>query len=203
MAIFQTTGPLVDEAQEVTQEVMAKYHQGLADCGTTVAILMHYADEESDKPAITERGYKVRAKIENTPLKYRKLGVADLQISIDADWWQMATRPQQEALLDHELNHRTPKVDDEGAVQRDDADRPKFERVPHDYQIGCFTSVVQHYGEASSELELMREFDQHRSQQWLFADMEVEEEDDDEDARTLAIDRRQAAGHVRRAAVAH
>lgn len=202
MAIFETRGPLVDEAQEVVQEVMGKYHQGLADCGTTVAVLMYYADEESDRPAIVEHGYKVRAKIENTPLRYRKLGVPDLQISIDADWWQMATRPQQEALLDHELSHREPKVDEEGAVQRDDADRPKFERVPHDHQIGTFTSVVQHYGEASSELELMREFDQHRSQQWLFADMAVEDEEDDEDARTLAMDRRAAAGHVRRAAVA-
>ena len=114
----------------------------------------------------------------------------------------MATRPQQEALLDHELAHREPKVDDEGAVQRDDAERPKLQSVPHDHLIGTFTSVVQHYGEASSELELMREFDQHRSQQWLFADMEVEDEDDDPDAQTLAMDRRQAAGHARRAAVA-
>ena len=86
MATFQTQGPLVNEAQEVTQEVMAKHHQGLADCGTTVAVLMYYADEESDLPAMTDRGMKVRAKIANTPLKYRKLGVADLQISIDADW---------------------------------------------------------------------------------------------------------------------
>lgn len=204
MASFQTQGHLVDEAHEVTQEVMSRYHQGLADCGTTVAILMYWADEESDRPAMMDRGMKVRAKIENTPLKYRKLGVADLQLSIDADWWQMATRPQQEALIDHELSHREPKVDDEGAVQRDDAERPRFERVPHDHEIGTFTSVVQHYGEASSELELMREFDQHRSQQWLFADMAVEDEDDDEDedAKTLAMDRRAAAGHVRRAAVA-
>jgi hypothetical protein len=203
MASFQTQGPLVDEAQEVTQEVMSRYHQGLADCGTTVAILMYWADEESDRPAMMDRGLKIRAKIENTPLKYRKLGVADLQISIDADWWQMATRPQQEALLDHELAHREPKVDDEGAVVRDDADRPKFERVPHDFQVGTFASVVQHYGEASSELELVREFDQHRSQQWLFDDLAVEhEEDEDEDARTLAMDRRAAAGHERRAAVA-
>lgn len=202
MPSFSTKGPLVDEAQEVTQEVMAKYHQGLADCETTVAILMYYPDEESDRPAMTERGYKIRAKIENTPLRYRKLGVADLQISIDADWWQMATRPQQEALIDHELSHRVPKVDDKGAVKRDDAERPMFERVPHDHQIGTFTSVVQHYGEASSELELIREFDEHRTQQWLFAECEPEEEDEpeDDDVATLAMDRREAAKTVRRMA---
>lgn len=202
MPKFYTKGPLVDEAQEVVQDVMQKYHQGLADCGATVAILMYYADEESDKPAMTERGYRIRAKIENTPLKYRKLGVQDLQISIDADWWQMATRPQQEALIDHELSHREPKVDEDGGVVRDDAERPKFERVPHDHQIGTFTSVVQHYGEASSELELMREFDEHRRQQWLFADMEPEDEepDEDDDVATLAMDRREAAKITRRMA---
>ena len=114
----------------------------------------------------------------------------------------MATRPQQEALLDHELAHREPKVDDEGAVQRDDADRPKFERVPHDHHIGTFTSVVQHYGEASSELEIMREFDEHRRQQWLFAECEPEEEepDQDDDVATLAMDRREAAKISRRMA---
>ena len=201
MPNFSSRGPLVDEAQEVTQEVMAKYHQGLADCGSTVAILMYYADEESDKPALQDRGRKIRAKIENTPLKYLKLGVPDLQISIDADWWQMATRPQQEALIDHELSHREPKVDEEGAVQRDDAERPKFERVPHDHEVGCFTSVVQHYGEASSELEIMREFDEHRRQQWLFAECEPEEDEpEDDDVATLAMDRREAQKISRRMA---
>jgi hypothetical protein len=199
---FSTKGPLVDEAQEVTQEVMAKYHQGLADCGSTVAFLMYYADEESDQPALTVRGKKCRATIANTPLKYRKLGVPDLQISIDADWWQMATRPQQEALLDHELSHRDPRVDQEGAVVRDDADRPKFQSVPHDHHIGTFTSVVQHYGEASSELELIREFDEHRRQQWQFAECEDEDEDDPEahDVGTLAMDRKKAAQISRRMA---
>jgi hypothetical protein len=202
MSNFSTAGPLVDEAQEVVQEVMAKHHQGLADCGTTVAILMYYPEEDSEKPALTDRGRKIRAKIDNTPLKYRKLGVPDLQISIDADWWGMATRPQQEALIHHELCHRAPKVDDKGAVKRDDADRPMFERILHDFDIGVFTRVVQDYGEASSEIEIMREFDEHRRQQWLFSELEPEDEDEpeDDDVATLAMDRKQAAQISRRMA---
>lgn len=201
MSSFSTKGPMVDEAQEVVQEVIQKHHQGLADCGATVAILMYYADEDSDQPALTVRGKKCRATIANTPLKYRKLGVPDLQISIDADWWGMATRPQQEALVHHECCHRVPKVDKNGAVARDDAERPMFERILHDFDIGVFTRVVQDYGEASSEIEFMREFDEHRRQQWLFADCEPEEEDEpDDDAVTLAMDRKQAAQISRRMA---
>jgi len=200
MATFTAAGPLVDEAQEIVRAVMPRYHQGLQDCGTTVACLMWVADEDREEPAIKQNGHAVRARIRTTPLRYRKLGVPDLQIDLDADWWGGASRRQQEALIDHELSHRAPAVDRDGNVKRDDHDRPQHARVDHDHEHGWFDAVARHYGEASGEVEQFRAFDEHRTQQWLFDEPEEEDEEPEDDAATLKIDQRRAARLVARIA---
>lgn len=178
-------GDRVDAAADSVDRMMEQYHSELRDAGVTVSVLMASAetDEHGEPvggPAVTAQGYPCEAKIQVTPYRYRVLSVADAQITVDADIWDILTNRQRDALIDHELTHLELSVDDSGAVVRDDCERPKMRIRKHDRVLGAFDSVVCRHGESSPEHRQWEAIAEAKTQQWLFAP-EVDEELEDDD----------------------
>lgn len=99
---------------------------------------------------ITIRGRKAFGLTRVIGPKDRVMGRGDVEVTIDADYWDDLTELQQMALLDHELTHISIKLDKRGIV-RDDAGRPKINLRLHDIEVGWFNVVALRHGAASQE----------------------------------------------------
>ena len=127
-----------------------QYHPDLKQAGVTFAVLM--ASPGTDKhgepkegPALKENGYPAAATIRAHKLRDKALGLADVLICIDEEYWKQANKKRRLALLDHELYH----LDLQEAL--DDLGRPTFKIRRHDYEIGVFNEVAERHGVASVE----------------------------------------------------
>jgi Putative phage metallopeptidase len=82
----------------------------------------------------------------------RELSDHDLVIFLNREAWDDLKDEQRIALLDHELSHFAPVMDDGGNQKRDDRGRLCFRTVKHD--LGEFRAVVRRHGCYLSDLEL-------------------------------------------------
>ncbi len=148
------------EVHDVVSSVMERYHGGLCDAGVTVTVLFAYAPRDSNGdpvgPAIKVHGAPALASIKITSLRDRAAGLADSIMLIDGDRFDELSPEELEALIDHELTHLELKVDDQGAVKRDDLDRPAMKIRPHDWEFGWFDEVARRHGEKSVEVKQAR-----------------------------------------------
>lgn len=101
--------------------------------------------------AIMHRGNRALGVCRKIKLKDRVLGRADAEITLDGDWWQLASVAEQRALLDHELHHICVETDSNGKAITDDFSRPKITMRRHDYEIGWFAVIAERHGAASQE----------------------------------------------------
>jgi hypothetical protein len=142
---------------ELIYAVMAQYHAELKELGATVQALLATAqpgrDGEPGGPALKHRGQAAYALIRTTKLSERVLGMADLEIQIDAEYWSEAGEETRRALIDHELSHRIPRLDKDGSPKRDDLDRPLFAGVDHDFEVGWFFSIPRRHSSKSVEYQ--------------------------------------------------
>lgn len=147
--------------QNEVHRVMAKYHGPKAESGVRVQVLMASAARDANGdptgPAIRVNGYPAVACIRILSLKDRVARGFDAEMQLDADAWQEKSEAEQEAVIDHELTH-LELVTKEGAVQRDDADRPRLRIRKHDRFCGFFDVVAARHGEASVEIQTVREW---------------------------------------------
>lgn len=123
---------------------------GESELSLKIDILMAYGerDEETDKlksPALKQYGMSALGLTRIIPLKERAKGNGDVEICLDADWWEKAPESERAALLDHELTHI--RVMD----RTDDLGRPVIKLRKHDIQVGWFNIVAQRHGAASQE----------------------------------------------------
>lgn len=119
--------------------------------GVSIAALFVF-DEESSDSVLKHQGYPAAAIVRITPVRDRKLGVADAVIVVDRSAWQLLVHTEKDALVDHELTHLTRAVDDETGIPKCDAvDRPKLRIRQHDHQFGWFDEIAQRHGDASPE----------------------------------------------------
>lgn len=205
MTTYTTSGDTINEAREILERIRDQFFPDVRDHGVTFALLLAHpaTDKNGDPtgPALKRHGVPCHALIAVTPYKYRCMKVPDCQLYLDADWWDCLTTKQRDALMHHECQHISFKTDKDGNLKRDDLDRPLFGMAPHHHEFGWFDSTVREFGEASNEFMQWQSFDEHRRQQWLFAECEPEEEpDEDDEVTTLAMDRREAAKLTRRMA---
>ena len=151
------------EVVELLNEVMATYHSTLTDAGVTIDLLIAYADEESEEPAVKAHGYPAAAVVRNINLKDRVKGCADAEIVIDGDKFNEWTLNQVKALLDHELTHLELAYDKYGELKRDDLNRPKLTMRLHDRQFGWFDCVARRWGldsfEAQQAMEMVKDWE--------------------------------------------
>lgn len=87
--------------------------------------------------------------------KDRVMGRGDVEVSLDGDWWALATAPEQRALLDHELHHFEVRMEGKTVVT-DDCGRPVVKMRKHDYDFGWFEVIAARHGEASFEVQQAR-----------------------------------------------
>ena len=129
-------------------------HQPLIDIGVKIDYVFAYGDrDEKGKltgDALTLHGTKANGIARKIGLKDRAMGRGDAEISLDHDWWEQHTEPEQRALLDHELHHIAVKIDNRG-VCRDDLGRPIIKLRKHDVEIGWFGVIAARHGAASQE----------------------------------------------------
>lgn len=132
-----------------------KYHHDLIDFRVKIDLLFAFAalDDEGNPegPALKLHGLPARGIARKISLKDRSKGMGDCEISIDGHWWHGANEEEQQALLDHELQHFEVKVNRAGVELRDDLGRPQIRIRPHDYEFGWFKCIAERHGMASAE----------------------------------------------------
>jgi hypothetical protein len=142
--------------EQITRDVIAKYHPDLAEAGVTVSLLFA-RDPESDAP-VRLHGYACAAKIRATSLKDRAKGNPDAEIVIDEREWIDLSDAERFALIDHELYHLEVKLDDRNKIERDDLNRPKLRMRLHDAQIGIFRAIINRHGMDALDAQIAKRF---------------------------------------------
>lgn len=151
-----------EEIHRMIELIRADYHEELE--GVTVGALFVF-DDESTEPVLKHGGYPAAAMVRITGLRDRALAVPDAVIIIDQAYWRTLGRPEQEALIDHELQHLERLLDDKtGDPKYDALGRPKLAIRRHDRQYGWFDIIARRHGAASPEVRqaksLLAETDQ-------------------------------------------
>lgn len=156
--------------QQVTR-LMKRYHSELSDAGVTCDVLMAYAKTDANGdprgPAINHGGYACMATVRIIGTKERAAGRKDVEILLDGDRWTELATEEQDAVIDHELEHLELQVGDDG-LKRDDLDRPRLRIRKHDHQFGWFDSIVRRHGRDSIEFQQYEQFHEFSyTQLWL------------------------------------
>jgi hypothetical protein len=142
---------------DLAKHIIEQYpeHEPLARLEVKVDLVFAFADTDDKgrqlNDALTKNGLKALGVTRKLPLKDRAMGRGDAEISLDGDWWTIATQEEQEALLDHELYHLSIKCDSTGHPKYDDLSRPLIEIRKHDVEFGWFKAVANRHGEFSQE----------------------------------------------------
>lgn len=143
--------------REMAIELLREFetHQLTRNAGVTIDFVFAFAEKDDNGnpvgPALMHGGYPAGGICRKIPLKDRVLGRADVEISLDGDWWANASYEEQRALLDHELHHIVPKQSGGGAFKHDPAGRPVISIRKHDYQVGWFEVIAARHGVHSAE----------------------------------------------------
>lgn len=170
MATYVAPDP---EVIAVMRRQMEAHHTDLVEAGVTVGVLMAHAarDKQTGEPkgpAIKHAGYPALALVSVVSLKDRVAGLPDARIIVDGDRWEELTAEQRDAVFDHELEHLLLIRDESGAIQLDDAFRPRLKLRPHDFQMGAFVSVIQRHKGAAIEAQSFAEMHRTLAQLELF-----------------------------------
>jgi len=153
-------------------KAMTAHHQPLTNAEVLITMLSASGprDENGDVsgPAIKVGGYAAKACVRITSLKDRAAGLGDAVIIVDGDNCDTWSEAEFAAILDHELTHLELKVDQDGAIQRDDLGRPKLRMRKHDFHCGWFAEVAVRHKENSAEAQQLAEIGKQAVHQgWL------------------------------------
>lgn len=144
-----------EEVYKIARELIEKHHPNTDKAGVKFDILFATSDSGH---ALKCHGWPANAVVRIVGPVERAKGAGDAEIRIDADIWESLTEAEQAALVDHELYHVMPVLDDaSGEWKRDAYDRPKLKMRPHDMQVGWFTEIANRHGESSMERKQARE----------------------------------------------
>lgn len=126
------------------------YHESLSK--VTIGALFVY-DTESSDPVLTHQGYEAAGLCRIVSARERASGLPDVQIILDRAVYSGLNAKQKNALIDHELYHIEPVLNEETNEQKYDAqDRPKLRIRKHDHQFGWFDEIANRHGEHSNEV---------------------------------------------------
>ncbi len=138
-----------DSGHKIYDRMLAirdRYHGPLKEVGVVIDLLLaHAARDKNDDPtgaAVKHGGYPAAATIRIVSLKDRVAGLGDAQLIVDGDRWGEWTDAELDATLDDKLTQLEIVIDKDGAVVRDDVNRPKLKIRLYDVQIGIFQSVA-------------------------------------------------------------
>lgn len=166
MATTYTRCP--QEVADLLAELINEYHPQIKDAGVTFDLL--FAESDSGNP-VKCRGRSAYAVVRIISPLDRAKGMADAEIKIDMEKYEaFEDDDERRALLDHELEHVVPVVDDaNGGFKRDDYGRPKLRMREHDVEVGWFAKIAERWGVKSVERKQARQiFDDHGNQLFPF-----------------------------------
>lgn len=148
-----------DALKDKIRDFAWRHHPDLAEADVTFGVLLAHAprDENDDPkgPAIKHGGYAAAATIRIVKIEDRAAGMPDLLLVIDGDELPTWSDARLEAVVDHEFCHPVLVVDKDGAIVRDDLNRPKMRMRKHDWQIGGFDEVAERHKEIAVEVEYL------------------------------------------------
>lgn len=147
MATTYDTAP--EDIIALINETITEYHPDLVEADVHVSAILAYNDKTHPVKA---GGYPALACIKNISLKDRIKGMADAEITIDAEAYKAMNELQQKALIDHELYHLEVQRDKDDNIKTDDAERPKLRMKKHDYQFGWFREIALRHKQNSPEV---------------------------------------------------
>lgn len=167
MSKIYTPAP-VELLAQITR-IMGDHHPHLVDAGVTIGCTLVAApagkDGEISGPALRCRGWPALAVISITSLRDRAGGMPDARIQLDQSHWETASLDDQDAIIDHELEHLIVLLNTVGKVKYDSAGRPKLKLRPHDYELGGFFSLIQRRGALAAEAKAYIRLHQSMTQQ--------------------------------------
>ena len=108
------------------------------------------------------------AMVRIVPVRDRAAGVADVMLLVDRPAYSDMNELERDALIDHELTHLEPIMDDETrSVVFDVAGRPRVRIRKHDRQYGWFDEVASRWGPNSVEARQARKLVDEAGQLYL------------------------------------
>ena len=135
------------EPYAVLDEMRGKWHRDIAEANIALAWRENL---EADKD-----GHIVLGKCVKASDLQRELVEYDYVILLNYDAWGEFSDAQRRALMDHELAHAAPSMDEDNVIKRDERGRPVWRTRAHD--IEEFQSVVEHHGCYKHDIEKFAE----------------------------------------------
>jgi hypothetical protein len=131
------------------EKLRDKYHPEID--AATLDVLFVFGDEAGH--TLEHQGYPALAVVKVNGLKERAAGLADALLVVDRYSYSGLTQAQMDAMLDHELYHLEPVIDDKTEIPKlDSLGRLKLAIRKHDRQFGWFDEIAQRHGEDSIEV---------------------------------------------------
>jgi hypothetical protein len=131
--------------------LIRRFHRELTVAEVSIDYL--FVSTDGDGPALTLHGTAAYAVVKISSSKDRAKGMADAEILIDRNRYEMMTDKQKDALLDHELYHLLVQKEDDGGFKVDDQQRPRLRMRPHDHEFGWFVEIARRHQEHSIEVQ--------------------------------------------------
>jgi hypothetical protein len=151
-----------DAVEKMAARILRQFdsHKPILDAKVRIDFVFAYPDlDENAMPvndAIKRHGVKALGLCKVIPCDRRAKGEADAEIKLDGKHWESVDVPEQEALLDHELNYIS--VCEEGkdvtgrtVFKQDSNGRPKLRMRKHDVEVGWFGIIASRHGAHSQE----------------------------------------------------
>ena len=150
-----------EELHEQVASVIGLYHGELRDAAVTFGVLL----AEPTGPAVRVRGREVVAAVRVVNYRDRVAGLPDVQIVINRMRWDESSEAERQAVIDHLCESLQIKRDSDGAIIRDDLDRPKLSVRHPERIVEWFDAVVRRNGESAPEWQQFESIRAHTRQQ--------------------------------------
>lgn len=147
------------------KRLLKKHHEDLAKSRTRIDAIFVTTDGEDGAP-VKEKGIVSVVSPTIVPARYRGGMKADAVLLIDKEAFDDLPTKQQDAWLDHGLQHLQPVIS-EDTVATDGNDRPKLRLRAHDVTLGFFSIIAQRHGEHSPEVVACRALVDHAKEVFL------------------------------------
>lgn len=147
------------------KRLLKRHHEDLHKSRARIDAIFVTTDGEDGAP-VKEKGILCIASPVIVPARYRGGMKADAVVLIDKDGFDELTDKQQDAWLDHALQHLQPSMQ-EDVIATDGNDRPKLKLRAHDVTMGFFSDIAKRWGENSPEVIACRGLVDHSREVFL------------------------------------
>ena len=151
-------GPAELDTDDLVRRVTERFHPELLTAEVHVAVLMTYPpvgdDGKPTGPAIEIKGHACAGRIGLCNEKNRRLHGYDAIMELAADRWEEKSDRENEAVVDHELEHLVLVVK-EGTLQKHVDGHPRIKLQPDDWMLTGFVAVAERHPANACEVQAL------------------------------------------------